>query len=144
VDRDVWIPFALYGQKLNSTGSLLFQPLGGLNGIDVLDGSTGLLQMRISFEMAIANVFDALAIDDADDLLYIITTTGISELDLSSLPVPPPDNGVKIPRNKVNAIPSGTNLLIPAKAPGRNSRSHSNLKRRATTLPVHPRSWRPQ
>lgn len=140
VDRDVWIPFALYGQKLNAPGSLLFQPLGGLNGIDVLDGATGLLQTRISFATTIANVFDALAIDDADNLLYIITSSGISELDLSSLPAAPPSDRTKkmILEREMDAIPSFSNL-VQGNTHGQRGRPHSNLKSRAITLRSAPR-----
>ncbi|MGO9676605.1 MAG: hypothetical protein ACLPW4_05070 [Candidatus Sulfotelmatobacter sp.] len=68
VDRDVWLPVAVYGQKLNSDGSLAFQPL--TNGIDVLDGVTGLLQYRVGLSIQAANVYDALAIDNTDGLLF--------------------------------------------------------------------------
>jgi WD40 repeat protein len=85
VDRDVWLPLAVYGQKLNSNGSLLFQPL--TNGIDVIDGTTGLLRSRVALPLQEANVYDALAMDDTDGLLFAITPTGIAKVNLSSLPL---------------------------------------------------------
>jgi WD40 repeat protein len=85
VDRDVWLPLAVFGEKLNSNGSLLFQPL--TNGIDVIDGTTGLLKYRVALPLQVANVYDALAVDDVDGLLFAITPTGISQVNLSSLPV---------------------------------------------------------
>ena len=84
VDRDVWLPVAVYGQKLNSTGSLLFQPL--TNGIDVIDGTTGLLKFRVALPLQAANVYDALTMDETDDLVFVITPTGIVRVNLSSLP----------------------------------------------------------
>lgn len=84
VDRDVWLPVAVYGRKLNADGSLVFQPL--TNGIDVLDGITGLLQYRVTLPIQAANVYDALAIDDNDGLLFVLTPSGIVQVNLSSLP----------------------------------------------------------
>lgn len=83
VDRDVWLPVAVYGQKLNSDGSLLFQPL--TNGIDVIGGTTGLLQERIALPIQIADVYDALVLDNADQLVFAITPGGIAKVDLDSL-----------------------------------------------------------
>jgi DNA-binding beta-propeller fold protein YncE len=84
VDRDVVLPIAVYGQKLNSNGSLVFQPL--TNGIDVLNGATGLLQQRVALPIQLSNVYDALAVDGADNLLFAITSNGISQVNLSTLP----------------------------------------------------------
>jgi hypothetical protein len=86
VDRDVWLPQAVYGQKLNADGSLAFQPL--TTGIDVLDGVSGLLDYRVGLSIEPANVYDALAVDDPDKLIFAITTNGIAAVDLSALPVP--------------------------------------------------------
>jgi len=86
VDRDVWLPVAVFGQKLSSDGSMAFTPLS--TGIDVHDSLTGLLAYRVELPIQIANVYDALAVDDKDDLLFAITANGIAEIDLSSLPVP--------------------------------------------------------
>jgi hypothetical protein len=87
VDRDVWLPLAVYGQKLNSDGSLVFTPL--TTGIDVHDGTTGLLVYRVELPLQIVNAYDALAIDDTDGLLFAITENGITEINLSSLPLAP-------------------------------------------------------
>lgn len=87
VDRDVWLSVAVYGQKLNSNGSLAFQPL--TNGIDVLDGLTGLLQYRVALPIQLPSVYDALAIDDKDGLLFVLTANGIAQVNLGSLPPRP-------------------------------------------------------
>jgi IPT/TIG domain-containing protein len=86
VDRDVWLPVAVYGQKLSSDGSLIFQPL--TNGIDVHDSTSGLLDYRVQFPVQFANVYDALALDNTDNLIFGITSTGIVQIDLQSLPTP--------------------------------------------------------
>jgi WD40 repeat protein len=83
VDRDVWLPLAVYGQKLNQDGSLLFQPL--TNGVDVLDGTTGLLKYRVALPIQISNVYDALVADDADASLFAVTSEGISQINLSAI-----------------------------------------------------------
>jgi len=83
VDHDTWLPLAVYGQKLTANGSLLFQPL--TDGIDILDGSIGLLRYRLSLPIQIPNVYDSLVADDNDGLLFAITTNGIAQLDLRPL-----------------------------------------------------------
>jgi DNA-binding beta-propeller fold protein YncE len=83
VDRDVWLPIAVYGQKLSSDGSLLFQPL--TNGIDVIDGTTGLLRDRVALPVQIANVYDALVLGSTDGVVFAITPVGIAEVDLSDI-----------------------------------------------------------
>ena len=90
VDRDVWLPVAVYGQKLNTDGSLGFQPL--TNGIDVIDGATGLLQYRVALPIQAANVYDALAIDNSDGLLFVLTANGIAQVNLGSLPPDPAES----------------------------------------------------
>jgi WD40 repeat protein len=84
VDRDVWLPLAVYGQKVSSDGSLIFQPL--TDGIDVHDGASGLLRYRVQFPVQLANVYDALALDNTNNLIFAIASTGIVQIDLSSLP----------------------------------------------------------
>jgi streptogramin lyase len=86
VDRDVWLVLGVYGQKLNANGSVAYTPL--TTGIDVHNNATGLLAYRVALPIQIANVYDALAIDDTDGLLFTITSSGIAEINLSSLPVP--------------------------------------------------------
>jgi DNA-binding beta-propeller fold protein YncE len=99
VDRDVWLPVAVYGQKLDSNGSLAFQPL--TNGIDVLDGVTGLLQYRVALPIQAADVYDALAIDDKDGLLFVLTANGIAQVNLDALPPSPAES------RRLRAVMSG-------------------------------------
>jgi hypothetical protein len=84
VDRDVWLETAIFGQKLNTNGSLAFQPL--VDGVDVLNGTTGLLQYRVELPLELPTVYDALAVDNTDGLLFAITQTGIAQINVSSLP----------------------------------------------------------
>lgn len=84
VDRDVWLPTAVLGQKLDLHGKLVFQPL--TDGVDVLDGTTGLLRYRVTLPIQLSDVYDSLAIDNTDNLLFAITQNGIAQLNLTSLP----------------------------------------------------------
>ncbi|HEV2395826.1 MAG TPA: IPT/TIG domain-containing protein [Candidatus Sulfotelmatobacter sp.] len=101
VDRDVWFPIAVYGEKLSSDGTSLFQPL--TNGLDVLDGTTGLLRYRVALPIQIANVYDALAVDNADGLLFAITPTGVAKIDLTTLPSNSSKNSYRTVKNRVSA-----------------------------------------
>ena len=83
VDREVWLPLAVYGQKLSSNGSVLYQPL--TDGIDVIDGAAGLLKYRLALPLQAANVYDALTLDDPDGLIFVITPSGIAQVNMSSL-----------------------------------------------------------
>jgi len=83
VDRDVWLPLAVYGQKLSGNGNLAFQPL--TDGIDIHDATSGLLQYRVELPITFSNVYDALAIDNANSLFYGLTENGIVQIDLSGI-----------------------------------------------------------
>jgi hypothetical protein len=86
IDRELFFPTAVYGQKLSKDGALLFQPL--TDGIDVLDSQSGRLLYRIQLPIQISNTYDALVSDGKDDTLVAITNGGIASIDLSSLPLP--------------------------------------------------------
>ncbi len=90
VDRDVVLPVAVFGQKLNSDGSLMFQPL--TDAVDEIDGTTGLLLNRVALPVQVANVYDAMAIDDVDGLLFMITDNGIVQVNVGALPPVPADS----------------------------------------------------
>ncbi len=76
---------ATYGIKWYPTGSLILQPL--THQLDVIDGNIGLLRDRVSLPVTVANAFDASVVDTVDNSLFLITSEGIAELSLSSLPV---------------------------------------------------------
>ena len=112
VDRDVWLAVGAYGQKLNTDGSLAFLPLS--DGIDVHDTATGLLTHRVELPIQITNASDALVIDNNDGLLFAITTSGIAEINLSSLPTPAFKHARILPARGLHSGNKGT--VVPANA----------------------------
>jgi hypothetical protein len=86
VEWETWLPEAVIGQKLNSDGSLLFQPL--TDGIDILSRNTGRLLFRVQVSGGLNGVYDALLTTGDKDTIGVITPTGVSFLDLSGLPLP--------------------------------------------------------
>jgi sugar lactone lactonase YvrE len=89
IDWETWLPTAIVGEKLNSDGSLLFQPL--TDGIDVIARNTGRLFYRVKTAVAPANVYDSLFNTGKSDEIGIITSEGIAFVDLSSLLIPAGD-----------------------------------------------------
>jgi hypothetical protein len=84
-DWETWFPTAATGQQLNSDGSILYQPL--TDGIDLVARNTGRLLYRIQIPAAPASVYDALVVGPGGNMLAVITTAGVSLIDLSSLPI---------------------------------------------------------
>lgn len=84
VDRDTWIPSAVFGLKVSRESDSLFQPL--TDGLDLIDATTGIFYRRISLPVQISDAYDALTLDEDDDLLLIISNEGIDTLDLSGMP----------------------------------------------------------
>jgi hypothetical protein len=89
IDWETWFPIAANGQKLNQDGSILFSPL--TDGIDMVPRNTGRLLYRIQIPMTPANVYDVLVIAKGQNTLGVISATGVSFVDLSSLPIPSAD-----------------------------------------------------
>jgi len=85
IDWETWFPTAVNGQKLNQNGSILFQPL--TDGIDMIARNTGRLLYRIQIPVTPANVYDSLVVAEGQNTLAVITATGVSFVDLSSLPI---------------------------------------------------------
>ncbi len=85
IDWETWLPTAALGQKLNHDGSILFQPL--TDGIDLVARNTGRLLYRIQIPVTPANVYDSLVIGKGQNTLAVISPTGVSFVDLSSLPI---------------------------------------------------------
>jgi DNA-binding beta-propeller fold protein YncE len=83
IDWETFLPVAVFGQKLNHDGSLLFQPL--LDGIDVVDVQTGRLLHRVQVPTQLANVFDVLTTNNNDNFVLAITSTGVEVIDLEGL-----------------------------------------------------------
>ncbi len=89
VDWETWLPTAVYGQKLNQDGTLMFQPL--TDGIDILARDTGRLLYRIQVPGGISKVYDPLLTGSGTNVLGYITSSGVSFADLGSLPIPAQD-----------------------------------------------------
>lgn len=85
IDWETWFPTGVLGQKLNQDGTILFQPL--TDGVDMLARDTGRLLYRIQTHGITANVYDSLVVAPGTNTLGVITTTGVSFVDLSSLPI---------------------------------------------------------
>jgi hypothetical protein len=85
IDWETWFPTAVSGQKLNQDGSILFQPL--TDGIDLIARNTGRLLYRIQIPVTPASVYDPLVLAEGQNTLAVITATGVSFVDLSSLPM---------------------------------------------------------
>ena len=85
IDWETWFPTSVGGQKLNHDGSILFQPL--TDGIDMIARNTGRLLYRIQIPVTPANVYDPLLMAEGQNTLAVITATGVSFVDLSSLPI---------------------------------------------------------
>jgi len=86
IDWETWLPTAVYGQKMNQDGSVLYQPL--TNGIDLLERNTGRLLYRVQVPGTLANVYDSMFLGAPTGTLGYLTTSGITLVDLSSLSVP--------------------------------------------------------
>jgi hypothetical protein len=89
IDWETWIPTQVTGQVLNQDGSILFQPLTG--GIDMIARDTGRLLYRIQIPATPAGISDPLTVGGGTNTLAVITSTGVSIVDLSSLPISPAD-----------------------------------------------------
>ncbi len=137
VDRDTWLVLAEYGQKLNADGSLIFQPL--TTGIDELNASTGLLAYRVELPIRLSdNAYDALVIDNSDNLLFAITTNGIAEINLSSLPSPA---AVKKARSAhVGALSQSMLSMITKRQKRQGNCEHPHLRHATQLLGLAPKN----
>jgi hypothetical protein len=89
IDWETWFPTATMGQKLNADGSVMFQPL--TDGVDLIARNSGRLLYRVQVPVAVADVYDSLVAGEPN-LIGIITSSGVSFVDVSSLPIPSADS----------------------------------------------------
>jgi hypothetical protein len=130
VDWETWLPQAVVGQKLNHDGSLLFQPL--TDGVDILSRNTGRLLFRVQVPGGLNDVYDALLTTGDADTIGVITPTGVSFLDLSSLNLP-----VATPFPQ-SALPVGTpNQARPAMKADAKPQSHETAIGKGTPALRH-------
>jgi hypothetical protein len=85
IDWETWFPTAVLGQKLNADGSILFQPL--TDAIDMLSRNAGRLLYRVQIPVTPANVYDPIFVAGGQNTVGVITATGVTFVDLSSLPI---------------------------------------------------------
>jgi IPT/TIG domain len=144
IDWETWFPAGTYGQKLNRDGSILFQPL--TDGIDMIARNTGHLLYRIQIPVTTANVYDPLVVANGTNTLAVITFSGVSFVDLSSLPIPAADTlpfphavyseGSSLPDTQSGGIakPQFVNSQPP-------TRSRTRLRQVSTPNPTTGAAW---
>jgi hypothetical protein len=76
---------AVAGEKMNASGSLLYQPL--LQGVDVIDVSSGAWLRRIALTEQVQFVQNAMALDEAGNRLFLITNAGLTAVQMDSPPL---------------------------------------------------------
>jgi len=76
---------AVPGEKMNASGSLLYQPL--LQGVDVIDVNSGAWLRRIGLTEQVQSVQNAMALDEAGNRLFLITNAGLTVLQMDSPPL---------------------------------------------------------
>jgi hypothetical protein len=129
-DREILNIGYVYGAKLNTDGSLLFQPSS--NGIDVFDGHLGNLLNRISLPVALSVNYDALVSDGKDNVLIAITGEngdGIAVIDLSSILGPAP-----LPYSN-----EGSRVKHPASVPAESRAQTGQASEKSTSRSLHNR-----
>jgi hypothetical protein len=75
----------LPGEKLHPSGALLYYPDN--NGFGIYDVHRGRLTNRVVLPQQIALTFDALAIDDTGSQVFLLTTTGLTVVNIADLPL---------------------------------------------------------
>lgn len=87
-------PNYVFGEKLHPAGGLLYAPLNNAlnpalpnNAVDVLDARRGHLVWRIALPVQPAVTLDAMAVDETGTRLFLITTGGLTLLNLPQLPL---------------------------------------------------------
>lgn len=73
------------GEKLNSSGSLLFQPQD--SGVDIFDVHKGRLVLHAAMPEAIPHDSGALALDETGTKMFLISNSGITIAQLSEAPL---------------------------------------------------------
>jgi IPT/TIG domain len=76
---------AVAGEKMNASGSLLYQPL--LHGVDVIDVNSGAWLRRIALTEQVQFVQNAMALDETGHRLFLITDAGLTVLQMDSPPL---------------------------------------------------------
>jgi hypothetical protein len=85
IDWETWFPTGFPGQKLNSDGSILMQPL--TDGLDLIARDTGHLLYRVQVPAVASSAYDSYVVGE-QNFVGIIGSAGVSFVDLSTLPIP--------------------------------------------------------
>lgn len=75
----------LPGEKLHASGALLYYP--DTNGFTIYDVHQGHLKQRVALPLQTALTFDALTIDETGSRVFLLTTTGLTVVNLADLPL---------------------------------------------------------
>jgi DNA-binding beta-propeller fold protein YncE len=76
---------SLPGEKLHPTGALLYYPETG--GFSIYDVHQGHLKQRVALPQQTSFTFDAMAIDDTGSRVFLLTTAGLTVVDIADLPL---------------------------------------------------------
>jgi DNA-binding beta-propeller fold protein YncE len=85
VDTEITSIHNVFGEKLNSSGSLLYYPQD--SGVDIFDTHTGLLVRHLALPGTIPANVNALAIDETGTRMFLTSTTGITIAQLFQTPL---------------------------------------------------------
>jgi hypothetical protein len=83
---ETWYANTLNGLKLNGDGTIVFQALA--DGIDLLSRNTGRLLYRVQIPEGPSDNLDPMVLGNGNNVLAVITNSGVSIVDTSSLPIP--------------------------------------------------------
>jgi IPT/TIG domain-containing protein len=75
----------VFGEKLHPSGALLYVPQN--NGVDIYDAPHGHIARRIVLPLQVPITFDAMAIDETGTEVFLITSTGLTIVNIADLPV---------------------------------------------------------
>ena len=76
---------SLPGEKLHPSGALLYFP--ETNGFSIYDVHQGHLKRRVALPQQTASTFDAMAIDETGSKVFLLTTTGLTVVNIADLPL---------------------------------------------------------
>ena len=137
-DREILDISYVYGAKLSSDGSLLFQPAA--NSIDVFDGRLGILRDRVALPFALSTNYDALVHNGSDNVLLAITGVngdGIAVVDLTSLGEPAPLPYAAARSSLSSAVGSRRSVRSEALSISRRSNNSTNSPAVRPHTPAH-------
>jgi hypothetical protein len=76
---------SLPGEKLHPSGALLYYP--EIGGFSIYDVHQGHLKRRVALTQQTASTFDAMTIDETGSQVFLLTTTGLTVVNIADLPL---------------------------------------------------------